>query len=108
MAVIKQMGYVDYHLVVRDFCNMGRIMGVIPRSMVNHAPRNFAKVEEWIMNKGYKTGVGIGPGRGSAAGSLVCNMLGITNIDPIKYGLLFERYLNPERVSMPEQVGHLM
>ena len=103
MAVIKQMGYVDYHLVVRDFCNMGRIMGVIPRNMVNHAPRNFAKVVEWIKNKGYKTGVGIGPGRGSAAGSLVCNMLGITNIDPIKYGLLFERYLNPERVSMPEQ-----
>ncbi|MBP7332170.1 MAG: hypothetical protein KBA08_07670, partial [Firmicutes bacterium] len=47
-------------------------------------------------------GIPVGPGRGSAAGSLVAYSLGITNIDPLKYGLLFERFLNPERVSMPD------
>src|SRR4029077_6346507 len=49
-----------------------------------------------------KMGVSVGPGRGSAAGSLVAYALGITNVDPIKYDLLFERFLNPDRVSMPD------
>jgi len=73
LSVIKQMGYVDYFLIVWDFIK-------------------FAK-DNRIMT---------GPGRGSAAGSLVAYTLGITNIDPIKYNLLFERFLNPERVSMPD------
>lgn len=73
LSVIKNMGFVDYFLIVSDFIS-------------------FAK----------NNGVMVGPGRGSAAGSLVSYCLGITNIDPIKYTLIFERFLNPERVSMPD------
>ena len=73
LGVIKRMGYVDYFLIVWDFINYARSQG-IP----------------------------VGPGRGSAAGSIVSYCLHITNIDPIKYSLLFERFLNPERVSMPD------
>ncbi len=73
LNVIKSMGYVDYFLIVWDFIN-------------------YAKQNE-IM---------VGPGRGSAAGSIVSYALKITNIDPIKYNLLFERFLNPERISMPD------
>ena len=73
LKVIKQMGYSSYFLVVWDFIHFARSQG-IP----------------------------VGPGRGSAAGSLVSYLLGITNLDPLKYGLLFERFLNPDRVSMPD------
>jgi DNA polymerase-3 subunit alpha len=73
LGVIKQMGYSGYFLIVRDFIDFARTHGVP-----------------------------VGPGRGSAAGSLVSYCLKITNIDPIKYKLLFERFLNPERVSMPD------
>ena len=73
LSVIQKMGYVDYFLIVWDF--------------INYAKRN---------------GIMVGPGRGSAAGSIVSYALEITNIDPIKYDLLFERFLNPERVSMPD------
>src|SRR5687768_2950396 len=67
------MGFAGYFLIVSDFIKAGRDMGVF-----------------------------VGPGRGSAAGSAVAYCIGITNIDPIKYNLLFERFLNPERVSMPD------
>lgn len=73
LSVIANMGFTDYFLIVSDF-----IM--------------YAKTH----------GVAVGPGRGSAAGSLVSYTLGITNIDPIRYSLIFERFLNPERVSMPD------
>lgn len=73
LSVIKNMGFAGYFLIVQDF--------------IRHA-RN--------------TGVLVGPGRGSAAGSIVAFCLGITNIDPIKYNLLFERFLNPDRISMPD------
>ena len=73
LGVIQSMGYVDYFLIVWDFIH-------------------FAKSHD-IM---------VGPGRGSAAGSIVAYSLGITDIDPIRYQLLFERFLNPERVSMPD------
>ncbi|MCF0131879.1 MAG: DNA polymerase III subunit alpha, partial [Pseudobutyrivibrio sp.] len=73
LTTIKNMGYVDYFLIVWDFINYARTKG-IP----------------------------VGPGRGSAAGALVSYTTGITNIDPIKYNLVFERFLNPERVSMPD------
>ena len=73
LKVIKQMGYASYFLIVWDF--------------VNYAHEN---------------DILVGPGRGSAAGSLVAYSLGITNIDPLKYNLLFERFLNPERVTMPD------
>lgn len=73
LKVIKDMGYVDYFLIVWDFINWSR-----------------------------ENGIPVGPGRGSAAGSIVSYCLHITNIDPIRYGLLFERFLNPERISMPD------
>ncbi len=73
IEVISKMGYVDYYLIVQDFVN-------------------FAK----------KKGIPVGPGRGSGAGSLAAYCIGITGVDPVKYDLLFERFLNPERVSMPD------
>ena len=73
LNTIRQMGYVDYFLIVWDYINFSRGNGIM-----------------------------VGPGRGSAAGSIVSYSLGITDIDPIRYNLLFERFLNPERVSMPD------
>jgi len=73
LFVIRTMGFAGYFLITQDFINAGRNMGVL-----------------------------IGPGRGSAAGSAVAYCIGITNIDPIKYDLLFERFLNPDRKSMPD------
>ncbi len=73
LRIIREMGFAGYFLIVSDFIKAGRDMGVF-----------------------------IGPGRGSAAGSAVAYCIGITNIDPIKYNLLFERFLNPERKSMPD------
>lgn len=100
--VMEQMGYIDYHMVVYDYCNMIRLLSCVPQNELCHMPRNFEKVEEWIRRKGFHTGTYTPPGRGSAAGSLVCYLLGITNIDPIQYHLLFDRYLNPERVTLPD------
>ncbi len=73
LSIIKTMGFVDYFLIVWDYINYARSVGIA-----------------------------VGPGRGSAAGSLVSYSLKITNIDPVRFGLLFERFLNPERVSMPD------
>lgn len=73
LDTIRNMGFVDYFLIVWDYVAFAR-----------------------------RSNIMVGPGRGSAAGSIVAYALGITNIDPIKYGLLFERFLNPERISMPD------
>ena len=73
LAVIKNMGYSAYFLIVADFIQAAR-----------------------------DRGIPVGPGRGSAAGSMVSYLLGITNLDPLKYGLFFERFLNPDRISMPD------
>ncbi len=73
LKIINQMGFADYFLIVYDFILFAR-----------------------------KNDIYVGPGRGSSAGSLVAYVLGITHIDPIKYGLLFERFLNPERISLPD------
>jgi len=73
LSIINNMGYVDYFLIVWDF--------------IRYAKEN---------------GIMVGPGRGSAAGSMVSYCLGITNVDPIRYNLIFERFLNPERISMPD------
>ena len=72
-SVISKMGYIDYYLIVWDF--------------IHYAKTN---------------GIPVGPGRGSGAGSIIAYIIGITDIDPIKYNLLFERFLNPERISMPD------
>ena len=73
MGVIEETGFASYFLIVQDFVNWAKKNGII-----------------------------VGPGRGSAAGSLIAYVLNITNIDPLKYNLLFERFLNPERISMPD------
>lgn len=73
LSTIKSMGYVDYYLIVNDFVSYAKSVGIA-----------------------------VGPGRGSGAGSLAAYCIGITGIDPMKYNLLFERFLNPERVSMPD------
>lgn len=73
LSVIEKMGYASYFLIVQDFVNWAKDQGIV-----------------------------VGPGRGSAAGSIVAYLLNITNIDPIKYDLLFERFLNPDRISMPD------
>ncbi|PIX11145.1 DNA polymerase III subunit alpha [Candidatus Falkowbacteria bacterium CG_4_10_14_0_2_um_filter_36_22] len=73
LAVIKKMGWPSYFLIVADFVNWAKDNGIV-----------------------------VGPGRGSASGSLVCYLTGITNLDPLQYDLLFERFLNPDRISMPD------
>ena len=73
LAVIAKTGFASYFLIVQDFVNWAK-----------------------------KQGIGVGPGRGSAAGSIVAYLLNITDIEPLKYDLLFERFLNPERISMPD------
>ncbi|MGE5679138.1 MAG: DNA polymerase III subunit alpha, partial [Pseudomonadota bacterium] len=73
LSIITKMGYADYYLIVWDYVKFAKDHGIM-----------------------------VGPGRGSGAGSLVAYCLGITNIDPIKYKLIFERFLNPERISMPD------
>jgi DNA polymerase-3 subunit alpha len=73
LSVIERMGFVDYFLIVWDFIDFAKRNGII-----------------------------VGPGRGSGAGSLAAYCLNITDVDPLKYGLLFERFLNPERISMPD------
>ncbi|MEA3398564.1 MAG: DNA polymerase III subunit alpha, partial [Patescibacteria group bacterium] len=73
LSVIDQMGWPSYFLIVADFVNWAKDNNIV-----------------------------VGPGRGSAAGSLVCYLTGITNIDPLEYNLLFERFLNPDRISMPD------
>ena len=103
VSVIKSMGFTDYLLIVKDFLEYGRNLGFVPKEKLNEAPLDIEELKQFIKANGWKNpGMTIGPGRGSAAGSLVCFVLGITSIDPIKYGLLFERFLNPERVSMPD------
>lgn len=102
IEVIENMGYIDYHMVVQDYCNMIRKLSVIPKRALEHMPRDFSKIDDWIKKNNFKSGLVYSPGRGSAAGSLVCYLLGITNLDPIQYGLLFDRYLNPERVTLPD------
>lgn len=73
LDVIKNMGFADYFLIVQDFVNWSKNQGIL-----------------------------VGPGRGSAAGAITAYCLGITNLDPLKYDLLFERFLNPDRISMPD------
>lgn len=103
IRVIQNMGYAGYHLIVQDYLKYGKLLGYLSAEEVEKAPWTIEELEQLIENKQIpKIGLGIGPGRGSAAGSLCCFALGITDLDPLKYGLLFERFLNEERVSMPD------
>lgn len=103
LDVICSMGYADYHCIVEDFLRYARAAGKL--DLDNEKEHALALTFDTERIEKYTEGrVGeyVGPGRGSAAGSLVCYLIGITNIDPLKYGLLFERFLNPDRVSMPD------
>ncbi len=103
LDVICSMGYADYHCIVEDFLRYARAAGKL--DLDNQKERELALTFDTERIEKYTDGrVGeyVGPGRGSAAGSLVCYLIGITNIDPLAYGLLFERFLNPDRVSMPD------
>lgn len=102
LDIIIKMGFADYHLIVKDFLEYGRICGKIPVEKLPEVPLTIEGAKKYAEEHGYDIGFGIGHGRGSGAGSLVTYLLGITNIDPIKYNLLFERFLNPERVTMPD------
>ena len=103
LNTIQTMGYSDYHLIVQDFLTYGRLLGYVPEDKIFDAPLTIESLRQWIKENGWKNpGLTIGPGRGSAGGSLACYILGITNLDPLDYNLLFERFLNVERVSMPD------
>ena len=102
LNVIIQMGYADYHLIVKDFLEYARIIGKIPVDKLKEVPLTIEGAKKYVQEHGYDIGIGIGIGRGSGAGSLVTYLLGITGIDPFKYNLIFERFLNPERISMPD------
>lgn len=104
IEIIKKMGYVDYHLVVQDFNRYAAEYDSIPPEEIENAPIEKEALRAWKLERGFTTPVGIanGTGRGSAVGSLVCQLLGITHLDPIRFELLFERFLNPERVSLPD------
>lgn len=105
LATIKQMGYSSYHLIVADYLEYGRLLGQLPTEIIQseRCPYTIEGVKALIEELHIEPNAyPIGPGRGSAVGSLCCYLLGITDIDPIPYGLLFFRYLNPERISMPE------
>ena len=78
LNVIEEMGFASYFLIVWDFVRFARESGIL-----------------------------VGPGRGSAAGSLVAYALGITDIDPLAHGLLFERFLNPERIGIPYNIDFM-
>lgn len=101
LKVIESMGFSDYLCIIEDFLNYGRLVGkcdLTSPEFIEHR-LDIEYLKKLTENE---VGVGIGPGRGSAAGSLICYLVGITNIDPIKNELLFERFLNPERVTMPD------
>ena len=104
LGIISKMGYSDYLCIVQDFLEFGRLLRHVPPERVDEVPYDIEQLKNWIRENGWENnpGLTIGPGRGSAAGSIVCYLSGITSIEPMKYDLLFERFLNPERVSMPE------
>ena len=103
LPIIKSMGYSDYHLIVKDFLEYARLLGYVPTNLIDSAPLSIEELKSYISENGWTNpGFVTGPGRGSAVGSFVCNLIGITALDPLKYGLRFERYLNPERISMPD------
>lgn len=102
LDVIISMGFADYHLIVKDFLEYGRIIGNVPIEELPNVPLTIEGAKKYVNDHGYDIGIGIGLGRGSGAGSLVTFLLGITGIDPFKFGLIFERFLNPERISMPD------
>lgn len=97
MDLIKTMGFVGYFLITADFISYAK------RNFDAYDDETVARWKKFIDDNGYDPApIAIGPSRGSAGGSLVSYAMSITDIDPLKFGLLFERFLNPERISMPD------
>lgn len=108
LDIICDMGYADYFLIVKDFLAVARDLGKLSDSSLNELREkvkelNLEEMLNFIEERKEKMSFSVGAGRGSAAGSLVAYLIGITDIvDPLKYDLLFERFLNKDRVSMPD------
>ena len=107
LSIIDQMGYNDYLCIVEDFLTVGRKLGYLSEKDLDELDQNMDQMSlksfhEYLNQHATEVGYTIGPGRGSGVGSLVNYLTGITNLDPLKYGLIFERFLNPERVSPPD------
>lgn len=107
LNIIESMGYTDYFLIVQWYVNRGRELGHMPEDRFQYLKEHISEMSldetiAYIQADQSAPGLAVGPGRGSGAGSIVCYLTGITSIDPIANGLVFERFLNPERVSMPD------
>lgn len=107
LHIIETMGYTDYFLIVQWYVNWGRELGHMPEDRFEYLKAHINEMSldetlKYIQADQSAPGLAVGPGRGSGAGSIVCYLTGITSIDPIANGLVFERFLNPERVSMPD------
>jgi DNA polymerase-3 subunit alpha len=107
LNVIFEMGFSDYFLIVQDFLDIGRRCGYMPAERLKYLSLHYqdmsiSEMNDYINADQTYPGLTIGPGRGSAAGSIVTYAIGITSIDPLKHELLFERFLNPKRVTMPD------
>lgn len=107
LNTIINMGFPDYFLIVQDFLDVGRRIGYMPDDRIKYLKEHvyemsIQEMNDYINEDQSHPGMTIGPGRGSAAGSIVAYLLGITSVEPMENGLLFERFLNPERVSMPD------
>lgn len=107
LNIIETMGYTDYFLIVQWYVNRGRELGHMPENRFEYLKEHIGEMTlketlRYIQEDQSAPGLAVGPGRGSGAGSIVCYLTGITSIDPIEQGLVFERFLNPERVSMPD------
>lgn len=107
LGIIESMHFANYFLVVRWYVNVGRKLGRMPADRFAYLKEHVEAmtldaIMQYIDQDQSAPGETIGPGRGSGAGSIVCYLLGITSIDPMKYHLMFERFLNPQRVSMPD------
>ena len=107
LNVIISMGFADYLLIVSDFLKIGAALGHVPDNRLEYLHQHMAEMSmdemlQYIYEDQSAPGLAVGLGRGSGAGSVICYALEITHLDPMVHGLLFERFLNPERVSMPD------
>ena len=107
LSVIRDMGFADYFLVVQWYINVGKKLGHMPDDrfrylQVHVTEMDLESILSYIEADQSLPGYAVGPGRGSGAASIVCYLTGMTAIDPIRFNLVFERFLNPERVTMPD------
>jgi len=106
--IIDSMGFNDYFIITWDILNIARQIGGLSYEKLDELKGKMGDMTldellAYLKEFNTEPNISVGLGRGSGAGSIVCYLLGITNIDPFKYDLLFERFLNPERISMPER-----